>query len=115
MRMRSKTVALSATFLGLAASVAACVQESQTTYCGDEHRYVVEANRCDGHDETVFIYHGYWNDNYRPGMQLNTSGMYGDASGRILSTDQEARAKAGLPRVGGFGGNGATFNGKVSG
>lgn len=115
MRKRSKTVALGTAFLGLAASLVACVQESQALYCADEHRYIVEANRCDGNDDTVFIYHGYWNSSGKPGQQLNANGMYSDNAGRIPAADQDARAKAGLPRVGGFGGNGSGFNGKVGG
>lgn len=118
MRKRSTSVTLSAAFLGLAASLptlGACAQESQTTYCGDEHRYVVESNRCDGSDSTVFIYHGFWNTSVKPGQQLSESGMYSDASGRVRASDADARTKAGLPARGGFGGNGATFNGKVGG
>lgn len=104
-------VLTAATALTSAVALAACARDSQVLYCADEHRYVVEASRCDGNDPNVFIYHGYWGRDYRPGIQLNTSGLYSDESGRIPANDRDARSRLGLPATGGYGGNGATFAG----
>lgn len=105
--MRSKTINLSAAFLALPAiaGLSAC-ESSEVTYCGDEHRYVVEATNCESDSSTHFIYWGYWSTNVQPGAQLSQDGL----KGRVSAADSVARTKVGLPARGGFGGNGAAYS-----
>lgn len=106
-RMRSSTVMLSATFLALPLALTACEdQDEYTLYCGDEERYVVEAENCerdDDDDDNYFIYYGVWASNYRPGLQLAPNGF----KGRVSATNATARGNLNIPPRGGFGGNGA--------
>lgn len=107
---RSRNVTLGASFTALAATLAmtaGCANSSQVTYCGNETRYIVEADECEHDDSSYFIYYGYWGSyRYAPGSQLSSSGL----EGRVRASDSVAREKIGLPPRGEFGGNGAKFS-----
>lgn len=101
---RSRSVALGATFVALAASLAACSAE-EVGYCGDEYGTVLPEDQCDGDDGGTFIYVGTY-AHHVPGERLDT----GRASARVPSNDPQARTGVGLPARGGFGGNGAAIS-----
>lgn len=108
---RSRRVQLSSSFLALgamlAASVAGCSSEpDQALYCGDEDRYVLEAEECEDDDDIGFIYIGQYGG-YQSGQRLPD---LGPGATRVRASDSAARAKAGLPARGGFGGNGKAFS-----
>lgn len=111
MRRRSSQVALSAAFVTLAATVAACGSEQESKYCGDETATVVPASECETNADGSFIYIGNYGSTYGTGDKLPKS----ETNHKVRSTDSSGRGKLGLPKSGGFGGNGSKFAGATSG
>ncbi|GAA3750319.1 hypothetical protein [Micromonospora maritima] len=106
MNRRSSKVALSATFLALAAAVgttiAGCSSTQDTAYCGDEQRTILPAEECEDDDGGAFIYVGsYGGSTYRTGDRLPSGGQ------KVAAGNSSGRSNLGLPARGGFGGNGA--------
>jgi hypothetical protein len=105
-RMTSRSVALTSTFLLLAAGgVAACDNDTQDEafYCADENGTVVDEDYCDDNDggggvgilPLFFIWHS---SSYRPGYAVGSKLPPGGS--RFAYNDRAARQRFGLPSSG---------------
>lgn len=114
-RLRTRTLALSAAFVGLAAGgTAACddggpdtVEEEHRFYCTTETGRVVEEDHCDddgdGYGHMFFIWHSTTAPaGLRPGAMVPAGGQ------KFAYNDKAARTSWGLPASGRIGGNGVT-------
>ena len=105
-RMTSRSVALTSTFLLLAAGgVAACDNDTQDEafYCADENGTVVDEDYCDDNHggggvgilPLFFIWHS---SSYRPGYAVGSKLPPGGS--RFAYNDRAARQRFGLPSSG---------------
>lgn len=117
-RYRTRSLALSAAFVGLATGgTAACdsatVDEDHTFYCTTQDGIVVDEDNCDddgdGHGGMFFIWHS---SSYTPGLRPGQHVPAGGQSFRF--NDKAARTAWGLPATGRIA-NGSTVKVGVAG